>query len=129
MRFLVKNLFLVGYLRHEYRVVTAVFHTALGAAGTLHPFGNEYVSDLVRVGLTAEVSESCSALGYCDMLALTDDAHTLGVEFCDEKRRSVSCYVTVVFRAARVNEIELIAADEPMLLGIVVSDIFAVIEA
>ena len=125
-----KGFLLIGDLTDEDAVVATAGGAHLPALGVvLHPFGIENIPYLVGKGLTAEVAQSSTPFGHGYSFAFAHNAHFDRVEFADKQGRSVTEHMAVIVRFSGVDQPKPSTAHQPVLLGVVVAQVFAIRKA
>ena len=117
----------------EDRIVAAAAHAPLPVGGpewtvALHPFGDDDPRFAFIDPAASEVAEPGAALRHRYTLRGTDYAQRIRVDFRQEQRCAVAEYMAVVSGAAGVDQKQAAAAGNPVLLGVVVAQLFAIIE-
>ena len=119
--------------RYKNTVITAVFHTAAPVEpirlSGLHPFGCNHIAFGITDRKAAEITQTCTALRNNDTLGSTDDAHEIRIKFGNEQRSPVPEHMIVIRTAAGIHQPQLTAAGDPVLLGIVITQIRAIVKA
>ena len=75
-----------------------------------------------------EVAHACSVFGDGDAFGVADYAKAVRVDLGDVEGGSRSDHAVVQFAAAVVDQVEGVVAREPVLLGVVVAQVAAVVE-
>ena len=119
----------VGTISRQDRHITfESFSAPFMGAWNLHPFRHGYPGFFFANFCHTKVSQSRAILWDQDLLRRAYDVKLVRIDPRNEERCPMTGYVVVVCPAARIDQKKRIAVADPMLLGVVISQIRSVIE-